>query len=152
MTNISGVPNWVQNQGLGHFLKVASLYFLAIAQDCSHRAKRAKTSKKYRQALTSSRAKTFKKYLVVKIGVEMIFSILILFELPLKLACFWINNNVPCSTKLFYMHQLLHGSKDNMTNIFWVSHILPTYFTNLQASEIKAKCEKRGKYLLYFAR
>ena len=141
MKGILGVPKWDQNQGLGHFLKVAYLYFLAIAQDCS-----------LGQCLTSSRAKTFKKYLVAKIGVEMILSILILFELPLKLACFWINNNVPCSTKLFYMHQLLHGSKDNMTNIFWVSHILPTYFTNLQANEIKAKCEKRGKYLLYFAR
>ena len=28
-------PNWVQDEGFWHFLKVASLVFLDIAQDCS---------------------------------------------------------------------------------------------------------------------
>ena len=51
----------------------------------------------------------------------------------------------PCS-------ELSHGSEYNMANIFRVSHILPTYFTSLQASEIKAKYEKRGKYWPYCAR
>ena len=39
-----------------------------------------------------------------------------------------------------------------MANILWVSHILPTYFTILYATEMKAKYEKRGKYWLYCAR
>ena len=50
--------------GLCYFLMVASLYFLDIAQDCS-----------LGQYLISSRAETSKKYLVAKIGSEMIFSI-----------------------------------------------------------------------------
>ena len=49
-------------------------------------------------------------------------------------------------------HQLSHGSGCNMANIFWVSHILPTYFTSLLANEIKAKYEKRGKYWPYCSR
>ena len=44
------------------------------------------------------------------------------------------------------MHQLSHGSEYNMANIFRVSYILPTCFTSLQASEIKPKYEKLGKY------
>ena len=32
---VSGAPNWVRNDGFCHFLKVASLFFLDIAQDCS---------------------------------------------------------------------------------------------------------------------
>ena len=43
-----------------------------------------------------------------------------------------------------YMHQLLHSSENNMTNIFRISHILQTYLTSLQASEITAKYKKRG--------
>ena len=39
-----------------------------------------------------------------------------------------------------------------MANIFRVSHILPTYFMSLKASEIKAKYEKQGKYWPYCAR
>ena len=38
------------------------------------------------------------------------------------------------------MHYLLRGSEYNMTNIFRVSHIFPTYF-----GEIAAKYEKSGK-------
>ena len=43
-------------------------------------------------------------------------------------------------------YQLSHGSEYNMTNIFRVSGILLTCFTSPQASEIKAKYEKQGKY------
>ena len=39
-----------------------------------------------------------------------------------------------------------------MTNILRVSHILLTYLMSLQASEIKAKYEKYGKYWAYCAR
>ena len=45
-----GAPNWVQNQGFCYFLKVASLVFLDIAQNCI-----------LGQCLTSSRAETSKK-------------------------------------------------------------------------------------------
>ena len=51
-----------------------------------------------------------------------------------------------------HKHQLSHGSEYNMANIFRVSHILLTYFASLQAREIKAKYEKRGKYWPYCAR
>ena len=43
-------PNWVQNEGFCHFLKVASLIFLDIEQDCSLG----------QQCLTFSRAGTSK--------------------------------------------------------------------------------------------
>ena len=49
------------------FSQVASLYFLDIAQDCS-----------LGQRLASSRAETFKKNFVAEIGVQMIFSIVML--------------------------------------------------------------------------
>ena len=69
MKKISGTPNWVRNCGFCHFLKVASLVFLDIAQDCS-----------LGQCLTSSRAETSKKKVkkkfITQIGAEMIFSIL----------------------------------------------------------------------------
>ena len=62
-----GVPNWVQNQCFRHFLKVASLVSLDIAQDCS-----------LGQCLTVSRAETSnKKKIVAQTGAEMIFSILV---------------------------------------------------------------------------
>ena len=44
-------------------------------------------------------------------------------------------------------HQLSQGAEGDMANILQVSHILPTYFTNLKASEITAKYEKRVKYM-----
>ena len=44
-------------------------------------------------------------------------------------------------------HQLSQGAECDMANILQVSHILPTYFTNLKASEITAKYEKRVKYM-----
>ena len=50
MKKIPGVPNWVRNQGFCHFLKVASLYFLDIAADCS-----------LEQFLTYSRVETSKR-------------------------------------------------------------------------------------------
>ena len=52
MEKISGAPKWVQHYGFCHFLKVTSLVFLDIAQDCS-----------LGQSLTSSRAETSKKKL-----------------------------------------------------------------------------------------
>ena len=65
MAKISGDKNWVRNYGFCHFLKVASLYFLDIAQDCS-----------LGQCLTSSGAETSKKDLWPKIAAEMTVSIL----------------------------------------------------------------------------
>ena len=65
-----GAQNWVQKLGqdFRHFLKVSSLVFPDIAQDCS-----------LGQCLTASRAETSKKKLGGKIGGEMIFfSILML--------------------------------------------------------------------------
>ena len=48
---------------------------------------------------------------------------------------------------IFVPYALLsHSSEYNMANVFRVSHILTTYFTSLQVSEIKAKYEKRGKH------
>ena len=47
MKKVFGVPNWVRNYGFCHFLKVASLVFFDIAQDCS-----------LVQCLPSSRAET----------------------------------------------------------------------------------------------
>ena len=48
---------------------------------------------------------------------------------------------------------IIIGYECNMTNNFWISHILPknwqTYFTNLKASEMTEKYEKRGKYWPY---
>ena len=44
-----GVPNWVRNYGFYSFVKVALLFFLNIAQDCSLgqcQTSRVKTSKK----------------------------------------------------------------------------------------------------------
>ena len=65
MNKISGPPNFVGNQGFCDVLKVASLVFLDIAQDCS-----------LGQCLTSSRAETSKIFFEAQIVVEMIFSIL----------------------------------------------------------------------------
>ena len=77
-----GAPNWVQNQGFCYFLKVASLVFLDIAQNCI-----------LGQCLTSSRAETSKK-IVAEIGTEMIFSILMLSNF----ACFTMNQKKREST------------------------------------------------------
>ena len=51
----SGTPIWVRNESFCHFVKVASLVFNDISQDCS-----------LGQCLTSSRAKTSKKTLWIK--------------------------------------------------------------------------------------
>ena len=75
MEKILGGPNWVRNKGFCYFLKVASLVFLDIAQNCI-----------LRQCLTSSRAETKKKCCpnwfrndISRSNVD---------EHPLKLACF----------------------------------------------------------------
>ena len=65
MKKISEATNCVQNYDFCHFLKVASLDFLDIAQDCS-----------LGLCLTTARAGTSKKSFVAEIGSEMIFSIL----------------------------------------------------------------------------
>ena len=72
MKKILGAQNWVWNYGFCHFLEVASLVSLDIAQDCS-----------LGQCLTSIRAKTSKKF-VAQIGVKMIFSILMLSSIHSK--------------------------------------------------------------------
>ena len=59
-----GEPNRVRNYGFCHFIKVASLYLLDIAQDCS-----------LGQCLTSSRAETSKKMFVAEIEAKIIISI-----------------------------------------------------------------------------
>ena len=64
-------------KGFCHFLKVASLVFLDIAQDCS-----------LGQCLTSSRAETLNTKFVGQIGAEVIFSILILSSVHLNLLVF----------------------------------------------------------------
>ena len=57
--------DWNLGLDLYHFLKVPSLVFPDIAQDCS-----------LGQCLTASRDEASKKIVLAKIGVEMIFSIL----------------------------------------------------------------------------
>ena len=51
-----GAKNWVRNYVFRHFLKLASLVFLDIAQDCS-----------LGQCLTSTRAETSEKNFVAQI-------------------------------------------------------------------------------------
>ena len=65
-----GAPSCVQNQGFYHFLNVASIVFLNIAQDCS-----------VGQCLTSSRAETSPNW-----GRNHLFYSNVV-ECPLKLAC-----------------------------------------------------------------
>ena len=50
MNKVWGAPSWVRNRGFCNLLKVASLVFLDIPQDCS-----------LPQGLTSSRAEIVKK-------------------------------------------------------------------------------------------
>ena len=73
-------PNWVRNQDFCYFLKVASLVFLDVAQDCS-----------YGQCLTSNRAETSKKNIYIYIWPELgrddpVYSNVV--ERPLRLACY----------------------------------------------------------------
>ena len=79
-----GVPNWVRNYGFYSFLKVALLFFLDIAQDCS-----------LGQCQTS-RVKTSKKILVTQIGAEMIFLILMLSRVcsNLLVSCLLVSDDL----------------------------------------------------------
>ena len=79
MKKNSGPLNWVQNQSFCHFLKVASLVFLDIAQDCI-----------LGQCLTSSRAETLKKNCGPSWGRNDLFYSNVV-ERPLKLACFFFS-------------------------------------------------------------
>ena len=83
---------------------------------------------------------------MAKIGVEMIFSILILFELPPKLACFWINQQFTMFNKTLLYALVIARFRGQYGQYFF------GYFTILYATEMKAKYEKRGKYWLYCAR
>ena len=76
MKKNSGVSNWVGNQGFYHFLKVASLVFLDIAQDCS-----------LGQCLASVDLKPPKNICCPNWGQNDLFCSNVM-ECPLKLACF----------------------------------------------------------------
>ena len=67
MEKILRTQNWVRSWRFCHFLKVASLAFLDIAQDCS-----------LAQCLISRTAETSKKTFCGLNRVEVIFSILML--------------------------------------------------------------------------
>ena len=82
LTNSRGKIHWLQNYGFCHFLKVPLLVFLDIAQNCSlgHclTARRAETSKKKKK----------KKKKKTQIGLEKIFSILMLSSVHSNLLVF----------------------------------------------------------------
>ena len=75
MEEILGNPDWVQSYGFCHFLKVTSLYFFDIAQDCS-----------LGQCLTSRGAETSKKNCGRNWGRNDLFYSNVVGR-PLKLAC-----------------------------------------------------------------
>ena len=86
-----------------------------------------------------SRKCPFKGSFLIKIqSVAIAFLSSIIFHSTSGYNTFQISLNI---------YQLSHSTEWNMGNISRVYHILQTYLTSLQASEIAAKYEKRGKHI-----
>ena len=92
--------------GFCYFLKVASLYFLDIAQNCS-----------LGRYLKPSRAEISKKN-VANVGAEMIFSILISLSVHSNLSLtFYVINYINVSTDYMWTNFSFHVARQNKTRI-----------------------------------